>query len=384
MISQDLIDRGGSKLEITRALLEAGYGSPESGIPIPHSVFRYYGQDLNSIRADFERLRKPVIVRGSHRNDYHGFIDVILTHKNISSFSELEDAVTNIEETTDREVVKIHSEDWGQTYTPEVHILIQEQSPSYIAGSMIRHPHDKQQWRIQYRDITDKVNIVSYAQIRRGYDSLRESHKSRLRVTDDEIRDVVDLYEKLETCGVLDTSFSQHMEFGLRPLMFYQARPFKKFQPAQNFEIPWGNTLKHPYMTAREYFGITPEEGVELPFFPVRWKYMTFIKRLPPELEEKAHGLILLNRLLKSPATGKQFGKLVAFCSPCPDFSYLFHRNYRLMKRAEFSFIDFLVFNVEASGSGRSTYSVKDVRDFRESRLFCNGNRGIIIPTKYL
>ena len=53
VISQELIGRGGSKLEITRALLEQ-----EADVPIPNSIWRYYGQSLDSIREGFERLKK--------------------------------------------------------------------------------------------------------------------------------------------------------------------------------------------------------------------------------------------------------------------------------------------------------------------------------------
>ena len=64
MISDAIIQRGGSKLEITRAVIESGLK-----IPVPRSAWLYYGQDIGSLRGSFNDMRKPVIVRGSHPND---------------------------------------------------------------------------------------------------------------------------------------------------------------------------------------------------------------------------------------------------------------------------------------------------------------------------
>src|SRR3989338_3680674 len=132
MITPQLIQRGGSKLEITRALLEAGID-----MPIPRSTWKYYGQSLDSILPEFNKMKKPVIVRGSHPNDYHGFIDVIPTVRDVETVQGLERAVKKIESRMYDPTVKAHCDDWGQPYSPEVHILLQEQSPSPVFGSML-------------------------------------------------------------------------------------------------------------------------------------------------------------------------------------------------------------------------------------------------------
>src|SRR3989338_11113035 len=103
MITPQLIQRGGSKLEITRALLEAGID-----MPIPRSTWKYYGQSLDSILPEFNKMKKPVIVRGSHPNDYHGFIDVIPTVRDVETVQELEIAIKRIEEEIESEDVKKH------------------------------------------------------------------------------------------------------------------------------------------------------------------------------------------------------------------------------------------------------------------------------------
>ncbi|MBS3136984.1 hypothetical protein J4232_01000 [Candidatus Woesearchaeota archaeon] len=96
MISEAEIQHGGSKLEITRALLEAGYGSQKSGIPIQRSTFWYNGSDVEPLLKKFRRMKKPIIVRGSHPTDYHWGIDVFTTVKGISTEAELENAVRKI------------------------------------------------------------------------------------------------------------------------------------------------------------------------------------------------------------------------------------------------------------------------------------------------
>jgi hypothetical protein len=376
MISRNLIERGGSKLEITRALVER-----DIGVPVPVSTWRYYDQSIDSIGRDFERMRKPVIVRGSHANDYDGFIDVIPTYRDIHDFRELEEAVRNIERVTESDAVRVHCDDWGQPYTPEVHILVQEQSPSPILGSMIRHPHDRSQLRIQYYDVSDDSSWrapVSHATKDR-YDGFR--HKSHIDVTDQEIMELIEMYERLEASGIVDEETSQQMEFGLRPLLFFQSRQFRRFEPAKGFDIPWSFELDHPYMTGHDFFGITPEDGIELPFIPASCSDVLWYES-DPITQKQRYGLILADKLNESPPTGKRFGKLAMFCSPCQEFNYLFHNNFRLMRMADYSVVDFMAPGVKKTGL--LYYNKEDLDEFRRSRLFSNGNHGIIIPTKYL
>ncbi len=372
MISQEAIDRGGSKLEITRALLEG-----DTDIPVPNSTWKYYDQSLDSIRTDFEKMRKPLIVRGSHPNDYHGFIDVIPTHRNVFTFSALEDAVRDIEGTVAGEEVRIHSEDWNQHYTPAVHLLIQEQSPSKIVGSMIRHPHDKTKLRIQYADIQDRLSIprgcLSFALIDDGkivkhLSSLKEEQT----VTNDDIRQVIEMYEQLEKSGVVDYSYSQQMEFGLKPLLFYQARPFKPFQPAQSFDIPV--TKDQIYAESEECFGITPPEGIELPFVVGWWITLLGDRwKESPELgtDGKDYGLIFGKDLPETPPIGKKFRNMVAFASVSSAKNYLLHHSYRLMKKAQYSLMEYDV------------NKVTDLRFLEKSRLFSNGKMAAIVSTEW-
>lgn len=138
------IERGGGKLESQRALAEAGF-------PVPKSRYLYYPDlsDKSLITASFDELSKPIIVRGSHPNDWHGYIDVLPTFT-VETEEGLQLAIRKIQMAAASEALRIHAQDWGQPFTPEVHVLAQELSSSTIRGSMLRHPHLLDQIDINY------------------------------------------------------------------------------------------------------------------------------------------------------------------------------------------------------------------------------------------
>ena len=381
MISEEIISRGGSKLEITRALIESGID-----IPIPNATWKYYGAGLDSLLKDFANMRKPVIVRGSHKNDYHGFIDVVPTFGDVNTASKLEKVIGYIEQALLQNDMKIHCDDWNQEYSPEVHILMQEQSASPIVGSMLRHPNDKKQLRIQYISNECPGAATSFAEItRRGFHHNPGIGWEGEKVTDDEIHELIEMYEKLERCKILDPEWSYQMEFGLKPLLFYQARPFKKFEPAKDFKLP--SIKGAPYIRASDYFGLTPKEGVDLDF--VTAGIGNFCDVGEPFYENnKPYGMIRLYKERHSYSTEKRIGALSVFCSPCSPYDFLFHGNYRLMKKADISFVYFHVDNLVPGFSETphpfANCSFEAAKEFAHSRVWCNGERGIIIPTKYL
>jgi hypothetical protein len=375
MISEEIIHRGGSKLEITRALLEH-----KVNIPIPRSAWKYYGESLDTILPDFHAMYKPVIVRGSHPNDYHGFIDVIPTYRNIVTQEQLESAIRDIENEAVSNAVMLHSQDWGQPFNPAVHILIQEQSWSELFGTMMRHPHTKDlliQYTLRNWERYSLIRpAVSYAQ-KKG-DELY--HKSSVNITDESINQLIEMFENLENSGILDPAWAYQMEFGLRPLLFFQARPFKRFQTAASFEIPNYFGSKVPHITAHQFFGITPPEGIELQFDIVdRWEMYSRVNNFDTSSD---YGLLSVNKLYSSSPAERRFGRVKVLCSACDYFNFLFHHNYRLMKKSEISLIAMKARNIEKTGNFE--YKPEDFSDFRESRVYCNGDTGIIIPTKYL
>ncbi len=360
MITPEVINRGGSKLEITRALIESG-----ADIPIPRSTWKYYGQNLDSILPEFERMKKPVIVRGSHKNDYQGFIDVIPTIKDVHNIRQLEDAVKYIEQIMLIPDVKVHCEDWKQDYTPEVHILLQEQSPSSSIGSMIRHPHTRRV-HIEYMNLGNSNK--KYANVTEN----GEIENNILSESEEKIKQMVDIYKKLEATGLLNETYSHHVEFGIDPLSFFQARAFKKYEPAKDFEIP--DSEYEVTIHSRECFGITPPEGISLPFFCSHYE-------INPQKADitQPYGLVVYGRFEESPPRGIKFGNIMAFCSPHTDAGYLFHGNYRMMKKSRFSLSDRASLGLEFH---RCKFLFAEQGE--EFRVFSNGEHMKVIPLRYL
>lgn len=386
MITQEQINRGGSKLEITRALFEAGL---DRDLPIPRSTLKYYGYGLDPVLPAFLRMKTPVIVRGSHPNDYHGFIDVVPTIKNVNTVSQLEEAVKIIEESMLRPEVKAHCEDWNQPYTPEVHLLIQEQG-SPIVGSMLRNPHDRNKLMIQYvnsdhRDPNDWArDIVSVALSLRSGEIF---HSSDLDIPDSEIKKLIEMYEKLEASGVLDNEWSQQVEFGLCPLGFYQARPFKKFQKPADFSV-WDimqeieKNKEVSYINSYESFGITPKEGIDMEFVGVNSINLYGPYGNVDLPNDKPYGLIVQDKLKRGVRVEQPFFDLRVYATPVNETGYLFHNDYRLIKRAQISLIEQVLRDSE--GKKIHTFSGADYRNFKESRVFADGKKAIIVPRKFL
>lgn len=362
---------GGSKLEITRLLIEQGLG-----IPIPRSTWKYHGQSLDTVLRDFNSFRKPVIVRGSHPNDYHGFIDVIPTIRDVSTISELEKAIDKIESTVASEDVRVHAEDWGQPYTPTVHILIQEQSPSFAVGSMLRHPHNGN-IEIIYFDLSEDGRYYpSYAWVnKKGL-----THLSSSGISDAEIEELIELYKKIENSGIVDNEWAQQVEFGLKPLNFFQARPFKKLRTAEEFAIPEPADKTKPYLTTNCCFGITDSKGIEMRFQIASTGDAKFWDSMVAK--EGEYGLILTDKTRRSFPVGKRFGNIRAYCSISSLDHLLLHPDYRLMKKAEYGLAGYLGHNVK-SLFGMS-YDKADLKTFQEARLFSNGNSAVVIPSQFL
>lgn len=372
MITQEIINRGGSKLEITRAIIEQGLD-----IPVPVSAWRYYDDNLAPLITSFQKMRKPVIVRGSHPNDYHGFIDVVPTIRDINTTSDLEKAVKTIEGRMRDEDVKTHCEDWQQEFSPEVHILMQEQSPSPITGGMLRHPHREGGYFIQYRDLTDNGPCrfpCSYAMINLDCGAFYSGGMDKR--SDEELRGALEMFKKLEESGILEKEWAYQVEFGFDPLLFFQARPFKRMQPAQDFKVPYSEKQLGIYSHCS--FGITPKEGVELDFLfssPDELEYSPSRTNSKIDSIEGKAGLIQTRKFHPggSSSIDLKLKNLVCFCSPCVSYDFLFHENYRFMKKAEISM-------TEAHIPSLHSVHLYDLPTFKRARVYSNGFSGAIIP----
>lgn len=268
------IEQGGGKLEVSKKLAEEGF-------PVPRSQYIYY-PDLEKkflVLAAFRQLRKPVIVRGSHANDWEGYIDVLPTKRDVSTEDQLFRAIKDIKRRATEKDLEIHAADWNQHFTPEVHILLQEQSSSPLSGSMLRHPHVLDRVDVNYVDRVKYSDNCSryrptFSLIRRngrGGDIYHGGVDNVETLSKHEINRIFEIYEAIENSGFFDKNWVYQMEIGLKPFMIYQLRPFKPKEPFQDFEVPITIDESYPSLRSNLNFGITPPTGIELSIFNRRF-----------------------------------------------------------------------------------------------------------------
>lgn len=377
MITSELIQRGGSKLEITRLLIEKGFKH------VPESVFLYAGQNLGTVKSEVESLLRKgrVICRGSHPNDYHGFVDVVPTTKNITSFTQLEKAVKEAEEFMQKPEVKRYSElNDGQPYEPVVHFLIQQQSKASHIGQVIEHPH-----RHKYQSsflgnalyLNNKYDcplIINFylkkASVFGTWEGLREQlerHAQRL---------LSEIVPEMKFLGVLDDGWAQNIEFSLEDELIFQARPFKKFQKPVRFKIELGKT---PHLSFNEVLGITPKTGISLPCVQRESDSDHLITdNSGKDLGErhKAYALHVFRDKMERKSSNLEmiFQNMHIYYSNIRLWYALGHAHYRFMKKAEYSFFD----GLKENDDGREILSKK------YHTYISNGKEGVIVPTEYL
>lgn len=372
------IEQGGGKLEVSRKLAEEGF-------PVPKSAYLYYSdlERRNLVRAAFKQLRKPVIVRGSHANDWEGYIDVLPTRRDVVTEDQLFDGIKEIKQCAASKELEIHSRDWGQPFTAEVHVLLQEQSPSPLSGSMLRHPHVLDEVHVNYVDRVkyanhDSISKPTFSFIRKDnrvgiYHGGVHSHP----ISKGEIDRIFETYAAIEKSGFFRPEWVYQMEIGLDPFMIYQLRPFKKKEPAKDFKVPFTINEDFPSLRSDLCFGITPSVGIELSLLimnPVDF-YLSFSG------DNKPYSLLLTDKQLGTVPTTVQIKNLVAYFSRARTHSYLEHGEFRFLRRARYSFLNWYSTNVSESGLWK--YYANDLEVFRESRLWSNGNSAVLIPAEY-
>lgn len=376
-----LIARGGSKLEITRAIIDWGF---ETEIPVPRSVYKYYGRPLDPLLKEIASFQRPLIVRGSHPNDWEGFIDVIPTIKDAMTQRDLEAAIRKIETAMKQEEVRIHCEDWGQPYTPEAHILIQEQVPCYYIGSIVRHPNTGS-LLLEYTDpgyygITDGVG--GSVTFHRFGENPTQVGGWVSDIDEETLKKLCTMYEAFERSGIVSADWTYQMEFGVtaeRSIFFFQARVFKKKEPAKTFKVPTFYGQKIPFIVSSNSeeasFGITPPEGIEFDVFD---SHPEDIERVNPSFGDKAYGILSYRKVEAPLPLSARLGKMRLFCGGDNFHNWQSHAAYRLVKRAEYAMLvgvpdRVMVINDELLTEER----------FRATYI-SNGRESVLVPSKYL
>jgi len=372
-ITSTQIEQGGGKLEITRTL-------EENEFPVPKSLYLYYPdlEKQNILTAAFRDLPKPLIVRGSHPNDWHGYIDVLPTVSDVTTETALFEAIQLIKTTAGSPELRIHAEDWGQIFTPEVHVLLQEQSKSNVAGSILRHPHVLDRVDLQYRDRKEKESEekpqCAFARYIDGQE-VWQSTDEDWGITMDQLSQAMKVYADVENSGIIDSNWVYHMEIGLRPLLIYQLRPFKRKEPAQKFPVPYLHGSTDPIITSDLVFGITPEKGLPLNFVSTDSVSLYHGHKLP---KIGPYGLILAGKMYESLPPDVTYNNLRAYATAGHQHNYLEHGEYRLLKRADIAMVSYVAFNVgEIQGFYRRP---ENFRPFNHARIWSNGETALILP----
>jgi hypothetical protein len=363
MITQEIIDRGGSKLEITRALVEADFKY------VPESTFLYAGQDMGSIEKDIQRMLRndwKIICRGSHPNDYHGFVDVVPTTKDITSVNQLEKAVKEAEEYMQGDNIRRYSElNDGQPYQPIVHFLIQQQSDSQYVGQALEHPHKNE----------TLVNVLNLDDL---YDNLTimKLYGADPHLIDDDFPEeeslkklFLEIIPEVKELGILDPNYSQNYEFSVEDTMFFQARPFKRFGECVEFEI---DPNRKGCINANS-IGITSPEGITLPQISRTTDYRRILGAYNDEAVEHEYALTLdqITGCRKSMPVENIFSKMKVFYTKSDMIFCLGHAAYRFMKKADIS-----IFGGYSRGLEKDEILANDKLTF-----ISDGSRALILPS---
>ena len=395
LLTPELIQRGGSKLETTRLIIERGLP-----IPTPRSTWLYHGERLDPILPEVQKIFRGggrLIVRGSHPSDYHWSIDAIHTERNVTSIEGVGKAIEKIEAGVRGDDFRLHCEDGGVPYSEAVHVLIQQQLDNPVLGSMLRNPH-RDYIHIECRDTSkDRSDGLEGTVKHIDVGSVDTGAIWHFGFGLPLSTLVNDIYIPFAGSGIPDAAYVQQVEFGL-PGFFLQARPAFKRVPKAEFNIDTKSLDKTPCISCSSAFGITPPEGIEIAFTTLHEQQIGGYendnncgrqgsvldvgkngywpgKQLPRE----EYGMFLLSALQQSPNIRYRLGRLKVFVSFfANDFGhYLEHSSYRFMKKADISLIGARFNNYDPLFSDFEN-------EFARCRVFSNGQDGLIVPSKYL
>lgn len=233
-------------------------------MPVPRYVVKQAGQDLASILPEFSGMKTPVIVRSSSPHEYASFEGIFDSVDGVHNEQSLESAVRIVEESAMSERAQRYAAIHGFSVDEQMHVIVQEQSPSTYLGAMMRHPNNP-----------DLVFITCFSgrgRFQQHYSGSVFNEKTGERegcqvavnegLSEDKARFLVDKYKELESLKDLADGEVLYVEFGLSPFMLYQARPFKKIETAE-FDLPEED--RNSGLHTNLAFGITPPEGIVLP-----------------------------------------------------------------------------------------------------------------------
>jgi len=257
MLPKTEIDRYGGKAVILNHIKD------NTDLPIPSYIVMQAGQNVSSINGDFNVMKKPVIVRSSSPYEYGDFEGIFESVRDVTNKTQLEMAIRDVQESARSERAKQYAEQHGFKIGEDIHLIVQEQTPS-LSGGMLRHPNNPDLVFITYFEGRGKYNqhyhtflfdeTTGDERYCRGFTSHGIERK--------DAQFLVEQYKKIEGLEQIADDSALFVEFGFNPFAVYQARPFMKKQIA-DFKLPDNdseNDLRTDFV-----LGVTPPEGVCLP-----------------------------------------------------------------------------------------------------------------------
>ncbi len=258
MISTEDIARYGGKAAILNHLKAA---LPD--LPIPAYVVKRHVQSLDDVAADFEKMKKPVIVRSSSPYEFDDFDGIFETFPNVGGLDSLERAIGQVEKSAISQRAQTYAQQNGYKIGSMMNVIIQEQSPSVWTGAMMRHPNNPDLIFIAMgagRGYQRNYTLIVWNSKTNSEAALQEYIGGG--VDEETARFLVDSYKKIETTAKITEDRSLIVEFGYNPFAVFQVRPFKKFATA-DFDVPdvdFADGFSTDFA-----FGVTPPEGIILP-----------------------------------------------------------------------------------------------------------------------
>lgn len=204
-----------------------------------------------------------LIVRGSHENDFQGLVDVLKSE--VVRPDEVRRTIEKIRAQAISEEVTGYGRSENPDYDGKNIVVGIQPFGGNFRGSVVEHPNRPGQYVIStvladLLSLTRKQDITAttiyhsstdYLEMIRGYEDDLKCAKS-----------VVDVYRRIRASDLVREDLSFQMEFleGREVIgAVCQVRAFVPFEKPKKFEVPNGKP--------RLAFGVTPEEGIELPVY---------------------------------------------------------------------------------------------------------------------
>lgn len=327
-------------------------------------------------------------VRGCHPLDVVGMVDVFPTQLDVRGSQAIRKAIEDIMLAAQAPDVKSYVEyESGQPFSGNIGILVQDYC-GQNGGSMIEHPHERGVYRVSRISPTITSVIDEDEEIcredGRALDVMamgrgREKgikYKSYQTIEQDEMEKVIHLYRGIRDSGLIPSSHSFQMEYGINgvgEVIFYQGRLFRPFEDKKDFPVDedWDTRSSSAY----DAFGITPEGGIEMPLAELDHE---FVERYKSEQRiayaYNAYGHRTTTDLDLQPRN---------LYSYLPYQSHVLeHGHYRWLQKAKIA-IAGLRRHMNTPGRSKELYeSMQEIGDEIRVRLFSNGIVGSVMVLK--